>query len=273
METTFDVQALLEIVNALHQCEALVRLEEQPDPITSVNDVKQHHLTRQVIEDHLQSVLKYVHSTRDRIGRFPKLPYLSLIKWAQAMLALPNLAFLEVDTDGLGEDASVLRVLLLTAQGEVTFDTLIRPKTPLSASLQSITGITQAQLVDAPPLSAVWPRIVEALTGKYILSYNLAFDQSRLRHNGARVEGELPHLVAECLMLQATAYFHLTTHAKLADLCSTIWHPLPDAPNQTALHRATGQLRLLEAMANGFTQLPHSFVPFDEPDFDDEHPF
>lgn len=271
MEMKIDVQALLEIVNAMHACEALVQGEEHPDPITSVADLKEHQLTRQLIEEHLQSVLTYVHSTRTRIGRFPKLPLLSDALWAQALLAQPTLTFLEVDTDGLGETASVLRVLLMNAQEQVLFDTLIRPHRLPASSTFSITGIASDDLEHAPTLQEVWPRLAEALMGKHLLSYGLAFDRGMLEQNAKRIEHKLPYLFADCLMLKATSYFRASSYPKLADLCRTIGHPLPDRPNQTALHRATGQLHLLQAMASGFTDLPTPMASMS--DVDDEHPF
>ena len=266
-----DSQALLEIVNAMHACEALVQREEHPDPITCLTDLKERYLTRQVIEDHLQCVLTYVHSTRTRIGRFPKLPLLSDALWAQALLAQPTLTFLEVDTDGLNESASVIRVLLMNAQEQVLFDTLIRPDRMPHASTFSITGIVSNELERAPTLKEVWPRFVEALMGKHLLSYGLAFDRGMLELSGKRIKHELPYVFADCLMLKATSYFRASAYPKLADLCRSVGHPLPERPNQTALHRATGQLHVLKAMTSGFTDRLTPTVK--TPDIDEEHPF
>lgn len=275
MELHRDVEALLAIVNALNACEALVQAEEHPDPITTFTDLKEHHLARQVIEDHLQHVLTYIHSTRTRIGRLPKLPMLSDALWAQALLAQPTLAFLEVDTDGLGETASVIRVLLMNAHKQVLFDTLIRPDHIPPASTLAITGIASQDLEHAPTLREVWPHLVEALTGKYLLSYGLTFDRGMLEQSVQRIECDLPYLLADCLMLRATSYFRASSYPKLADLCRKVGYPLPDRPNQTALHRATGQVDVLHAMASGFTDLPQAAPTASTPDSnsDDEHPF
>ena len=246
-------------------------------PIRSraLQTLKEHHLARQGIEDHLQSVLTYVHSTRTRIGRFPKLPFLSDVLWAQALLAQPNLTFLEVDTDGLDETASVIRVLLMNVHKQVLFDTLIRPDHMPPSTTLALTGIVPDDLENAPTLVEVWPDLVDALTGKYLLSYGLNFDRGMLEQNAKRIERELPYLFADCLMLKATSYFRASSYPKLADLCRMVGNPLPDRPHQTALHRAFGQLYVLQAMASGFTSFPKSrgTTSTPETDPDDEHPF
>ena len=252
-----------------------MQAEEHPDPITSFLDLKEHHLARQVIEDHVQSVLTYVHSIRTRIGRLPKLPFVSDALWAQALLAQPTLTFLEVDTDGLEETASVIRVLLMNVHKQVLFDTLIRPDRMPPSTILALAGIAYDDLENAPTLIEVWPGLVEALTGKYLLSYGLNFDRGMLEQNVKRIERELPYLFADCLMLKATSYFRASSYPKLADLCRTIGYPLPDRPNQTAMHRASGQLYVLQAMAAGYTDFPKQGVTASTPgpDTDDEHPF
>lgn len=262
--------ATMQIPSFLAHLEALIVQEEQSPPVMGLTDLHTRLAARQRIEAELQTLLHGIHRTRERLQRLPNLPDLATIHWAQAMLALPNLAFLEVDTDGLGADACVLRVLLLDTQAQVLFDTCLQPARPPSDHLLALTGLTRQQLEAAPSVEQGWPLIVQAVRGHYLLSYNLAFDRDMLHRQAERSKLDLPFLVADCLMERATTYVRATTYPKLADLCTRLGYPLPLPPRQDAAARAVGQLHLLTAMAQGITG---NVTPPNESEDDDEHPF
>lgn len=275
---THDLESTLIVVDTMLQFESLIQAEEQMPPVTSRVELKEHYAARALIENHLETVLRYVQGTRNRLGRLPKLARLEEARWAQAMLALPNLALLEVDTDGLNDDAAVLRVLVMDTDRGTFSDILVRPPTTPSAHVLSLTGIDTDALKQAKPFEEVWPLIVDILKGKHLLSYGLAFDLGHLARNAEKHNLEMPYLVAECLMLKSTSYLRSSSYRKLADLCQAIGSPLPQHPDQTAYDRARGQLHLLEAMAQGITHahaLPQtsSNSSEDEDTEQDEHPF
>jgi DNA polymerase III epsilon subunit-like protein len=251
--------------------EIMLHQQERTGPVTSLDDLRTRLAQRKAIEDHLEVLATTIHTVRKRLSALPKLPGVHEVGWAQAVLALPNLAFLEVDTDGLGEGANVLRVLLLTMTELVIFDTFVKPPRLPSEKLLSITGITREQLERAPTFEQAWPSIVAALRGRYLVSYNLSFDESMLRSQAMLHHTEMPALIASCLMVHSTSYFQETQHAKLSALCARLGYPLPEPPMQDAQARALGQLHLVQAMSNAITGVVTTAALSDEEA--DAHPF
>ena len=232
---------------------------------------------RAVLAGYLRQIEHATTEMRRRLDMLPALAHPEHVRWAQALLALPALAFLEVDTDGLGPDADVLRIALVDRAGSVLFDQVCRPANPISPKIAYLTGLTQEHLADAPRLADVWEPAQAALAGHYVLSFNLEFDQQQLTANARRWDLHVLTFIGECLMLRAQEYYGASSYPKLADLCARLGRPLPDHPRQDALDRARGQVHLLHAMAQGIThQVPDEATSHEAddpflPDFPDEN--
>jgi hypothetical protein len=251
---------------------ALLAQIQQQGPVTDLVDLKRRYQERQELEGHLKALANYLQLARQSMQGLRKLPHLDLVYWAQAVLALPNLAFFEVDTSGLGPDAEVLRVLLLNQKGDVLFDTCIQPAKPPSPQALYTNGLNiERDLAHALPPQAVWASIEDALIGKYLLFFNQEFDLKALAALAARLNQPDPVCIGACLMQQSMSYFQMSTYPKLSTLCSRLGKPLPEPPQQNALHRATGQLHLLEAMAQGISE--RVTISDEDEDEDDDHPF
>src|SRR6266571_2841434 len=179
------------------------------------------------------------------------IPKTQYIKWAKELLSMPNLAFFELDTTGLYQDDEIIRILLINRKGETIFDTFLCPDKPLSAQISYITSISDHDLEIAPTITEAWGEITQALTGKYLLSFNLAFDLRKLEEAAERYKLDMPPITGDCLMEKAIRYSGSFSYAKLSTLCSYIGYPLSDHPYQTALDRARGQITLLEAISQG----------------------
>jgi DNA polymerase III epsilon subunit-like protein len=258
--------------------DTLLAQEATKGPITSLTDLQERMQARKALETAFNDLDTLVTDRQRQFARLPRLPHYAEVMWAQAVLAFPNLAFLEVDTTGLGQDAHLVRVLLLDRDAHVFFDTCIKPPRPLSQKILHLTGLHQQDVQDAPTLVEVWPSLLGAFGGHYLLSYNLDFDLEHLQRAAEREHLEPPMFIAECLMQRWMVYRHVHVYPKLATLCQHIGSPLPDHPLQTAYHRACGQRALLQAMATGMvgesaqvSYAPESEIP--ENLEDDERPF
>jgi hypothetical protein len=235
--------------------EALLAQQEQQKIVQGLDAVQQRLRQRKEIEAQLSALASYLHACQQRLHRLPRLPQWQEVQWAQAVLALPNLAFLEVDTDGLDEDAQHTRVLLLAKDEQVIFETFIAPERPIPDKIRDLNGI-QDELANAPSLETVWPDLLAALSGRYVLSYNRPFDLDMLQRAGARIGQSMPVILGDDLMPHVSAYVHRYA-AKLETLCEQFGFPLPTPPRRTAWHRAQGQARLLVAMSQArFTAVP-----------------
>ena len=96
-------------------------------------------------------------------------------------------------------------------------------------------------------------------------TYNLVFDVEQLQQQAKREDGYPLVVVGDCLMEHASKYFGVY-RLSMADACRRIGAPMPDRPQQTALHRAQGQRALLRAMAAGVIAVPDAATA-DEEDY------
>jgi DNA polymerase III epsilon subunit-like protein len=99
----------------------------------------------------------------------------SAIAWAKAFLEAADFVVLDTETTSL-EEPEILEIALLSASGEILLDTLVRPISPIDEAARAVHGITDEDLASAPRWPAVYPRLVELLSGQRVLAYNAAFD-------------------------------------------------------------------------------------------------
>src|SRR5437868_15489951 len=163
MTTQQDVASLYKVVTTLLRGE-----ENTARPISLV--AWQGQCARcAVLEGHVRQVEQTAADLRRRLDALPTLARPEHVHWAQALLAFPNLAFLEVDTDGLDADADLLRIALVDQTGTPLYDQLFQPRRPLTSKIAHLTGITPEKLAQAPMLVEVWrsPQLLQAFVGHY----------------------------------------------------------------------------------------------------------
>ena len=252
----------------------LLATEEGAGSPTGVADLEAHFRRRATLDQFLQRLEDALSQVRRGVEHLSRLPRMEHLRWAQAVFAFPNLAFLEVDTDGLHRDADILRIVLVDRSGTPLYAQLFKPRRPLTRQITHLTAIHQEMVEDAPQLADAWEHIASAFAGRYVLSYNLEFDQTKLHENAERYSLAPLTVIGACLMQQAQAYAGSYTYPKLATLCANIGFPLPDHPMQTAFDRVRGQLHVLEAMAQGITHVSASQeTPRDEYGEQNDDPF
>ncbi|MBX3063879.1 MAG: 3'-5' exoribonuclease [Anaerolineae bacterium] len=95
-----------------------------------------------------------------------------------------------IDLETTGLDANTAEIIEIGAvkfQGEnilETFSTLVDPGTAIPARITSITGIRQEDLIGAPKLPAVLPRLNEFVGDALLLGHNVEFDLKFLNRAG-----------------------------------------------------------------------------------------
>jgi DNA polymerase III epsilon subunit-like protein len=257
MTTRQDITTLYE------RATTLLHAEEVAPPPTGLSDWQERQARRALLETHIQELDLTITELRRRFDDLPKVASAEHVRWASALFAFPNLAFLEVDTDGLSADADILRIALIDQAGAVLFDQLIQPRRPISPKIAHLTALGQEHLTDAPRLPDVWEAVTQAVTGRFILSFNLEFDQQQLAENARRYSLPPLNFIGACLMLRAQDYYEEEYYPRLSALCDRLGLPLPPHPQQDALDRARGQVHLLRMMAQGITHVPTAQQVFD----------
>lgn len=86
--------------------------------------------------------------------------------------------FLDTETTGLYRDegAELVELSVLSEDGEVVCDTLLKPQKKIPISATNVHGITNEMVKDAPRLSDVWPAVYERLKDNIVVIYNARFD-------------------------------------------------------------------------------------------------
>ena len=100
---------------------------------------------------------------------------------------LSDVTFCVVDLETTGTSAADCAITEVGAVklrgGEClgTFQTLVDPGTGIPPSITVLTGITEAMVVDAPPIGAVIPSLLEFMGDAVVVGHNVRFDVSFLR--------------------------------------------------------------------------------------------
>ena len=228
-----------------------VTREEQREIVRDLTDLFLRQQQREDMHTRFEAVMRDIRLLRQRIKRLPALPDLAHVARANNLLSFPNGRILAVDTLSEAEDTTILRIVLMDFKGSIQFDSCINWGGVAEQYTIDRLGIPLHGLRDAPSLFQVWPCLFAALAGMYVVSFG--FDRVRRLLETLAVQYDLEPLalIGECLQRRCLLYFAETGFTGLASFCRLIGHPLPDAPDCTAVDRAWGHLHVLSAIAEG----------------------
>jgi DNA polymerase-3 subunit epsilon len=122
------------------------------------------------------------------------------------MLADPETVFLDTETTGFPPAAEIVALAVVSAEGEILLDTLIRPDAPIPASATAIHGISDQHVAHAPAWRDVHGSLVDTLAGRTVVIYNMDFDRRVLLACSDRHQLALPSARWECAMLAFADY-------------------------------------------------------------------
>jgi len=164
-------------------------------------------------------------------------------EWARGLLAEPEkLAILDSETTGL-YGAEFVEVAVVDGNGEVLFESRVKPSVPVEDGARAVHGISDEDLAGAPTFARVWPRLRQALIGRRLVIYNAAFDGPILA-DSCRKAGAKETIARECAMERWAEWVGEWSewHG------SYRWQKLPGG-NHTALGDARATLAVLREMA------------------------
>ena len=107
---------------------------------------------------------------------------------------LVALAAVSLDLETTGLDVArdrIVQIGLVNLDGdrmlaESSFNRLINPGMAMPGPAARITGLSDADLADAPLLETVLPDVISKLSGRVLIGHHIAFDVAVLRHEAAR---------------------------------------------------------------------------------------
>ncbi len=127
------------------------------------------------------------------------------------------LAFVDLETTGCTaplDRITEIGIVEVDDDGVREWSTLINPETSIPASIQSMTGITNEMVQDAPTFEDVAKQTMERLKGKLFIAHNARFDYGFLKNSFRRVGYEFKPTVL-CTVRLSRALFPEHRHHNL----------------------------------------------------------
>lgn len=149
----------------------------------------------------------------------------SLPAWCKHVVSNPD-RYAVLDSETTGLHGEICDLAIVSIDGTLLFNKLLRPKCPIEKEAMAIHGITEAMVAGAKTFAEEFPEIETALKGKVIIAYNESFDKERLWHT-AREHGITPphRWCWDCLMLAYAKFWGMPGRygefrwQKLQDAC------------------------------------------------------
>ncbi|MEA1910012.1 MAG: exonuclease domain-containing protein [Patescibacteria group bacterium] len=168
-----------------------------------------------------------------------------------------GLIILDVETTGVNfrSDELIEVAAIKVKNGEIVdrFESLIKPKGPLPKTVSELTGIEMDDLVDAPPLSSVIPKVVDFAGNLPIVGHNISFDLDFLRAANANLRGgSLDTLDLSLTILPKLPYHSMQYLSE--------YFQLPSRPTHRAMDDVLATWDLLIAIANYVQTFPNEKI-------------
>ena len=166
--------------------------------------------------------------------------------WAHHLVQRDDWLVIDVETTGLGPQAEIVEVALVSGRGQTLLDVMVRPRTPSDPEATRVHGLSDEMLRQESSFEKVYRSLKDLLTGRTVVAFNAAFDAYALS-NTCRMTG-LPPIYStwECAMERYEQWRGF--RASLATACE-VESIIVDADPHRALPDAMLVWRLIRRMA------------------------
>jgi phage FluMu protein Com len=153
--------------------------------------------------------------------------------------------FLNSEAANLGMHSEIIEVVVLSLQGDVLFDSLVRPQQSPLWRIHRAPRIIHQMVASAPTFPEIYPMLCEAIRDKIVIAYNMAAAQHRFNFVIAK------HGLPDLPLRQWSCA--LSLYATFMGSPTTAWsHYRKRLPSATRRARSDGEtmLGLLRTIAN-----------------------
>lgn len=107
------------------------------------------------------------------------------IRIAQQTIDLKPI-YLDTETTGIDRQSEIIEISIVDYDGELLFNSLVRPSQPVPPEAEAIHGISNEMVAKAPPWLTIWPTIRSILLGRVLALYNADFDLRMMQQSHGR---------------------------------------------------------------------------------------
>lgn len=169
-------------------------------------------------------------------------------------------AVVDLEATGTGSHSKIIQIgIVLIEDGQIVerFETDINPHEAISTHIQQLTGITNAQLAQAPDFSQVASQIFDLLEGRIFVAHNVKFDGNLLTE-ALFLEGYELHVPWVDTVELAQLIFPTFEKYTLTNLAEELSLSLEQA--HTAIADADATAQLLLVIQDKIASLPKTLV-------------
>lgn len=94
-----------------------------------------------------------------------------------------NPIYMDTETTGLESTDEIVELSIIDVEGNIIFDSLIKPIHPIPESATAIHHISNEMVKNSPTLLEIWPSLSNLLVGYPIGMYNAEFDIRLLKQS------------------------------------------------------------------------------------------
>ena len=157
---------------------------------------------------------------------------------------MPSYLLLDLETTGgnpVADRITEIAAVRIEEGREVArWSTLVNPRRPIPGFIESLTGIGNAMVADAPDFEAVAPRLLELLDGAVLVAHNARFDHGFLKNAFERMAIDLRVKTLCTVRLSRSLYPQHRSHGLDAIIARHGLHT-------RARHRAMGDVDMVLA--------------------------
>lgn len=107
---------------------------------------------------------------------------------------------IDTETTGLDYDDEIVEIAIVDLDGNIVFESLIKPSKPIPQEVIDIHGITNTDVEHAPTWNLISNKVLDIIKDKIILAYNSDFDV-RMIQQSCKIYGiQFSELKDECIM-------------------------------------------------------------------------
>jgi len=190
---------------------------------------------------------------------------------ADAKIWSAGAVVIDLETTSLDTDqARIIQVAVIDHEGTVLFDSLVNPGVPINDGIETITGIDDDMVKDAPAFAEIAGKLLGLLKDKTVIAYNAEFDRT-VFENELGILGRFPRFIPldfQCAMRTYAHYYGVWNAYrddfnwfKLSAACANESITI-DAPLHSSLGDAQRALALIHKMAadNGDAPSPDALT-------------